>query len=492
MKPAPPPQPPLSRDRQFARLLCGNADDAASGILTATRGKLRRLFCLQKGWLVYATSNLVEEQFIEFLVRTGALSAQDRAAAVATASKTNGKPIAQMIASGRPSKDELKRGMEGLVRELITSTLEWPEGQFRFDDGLPQLDGEVTVRLPPRSLVLAHARRYPAAPDALRVRIGPPDLRPVATGVDDEEATQMDELGSYLMKRCNGSATLSEIVKGSPSEEEPTLRAIYGFLLAGLLEPEGRDARREREALRREDDLSREECLGRLAMAGGQDHYGVLGVDHTARLKVIREAYYALARRYHPDRFRSGPLVDLLPKFEFFFTQVTEAYNTLVDAGRRAEYDEFLASSKKASAEATKESDTGYLARQNFLRGRALASQRKFTEAVSFFENAISQDPGQAEYHLELGLVLSLNPRHREEAERHLLQAVELYPASVAAYVALGQMYLRAGRPGPAARMAREAMRWEPGHIEAGELLDAAGGAADDPSDFRQSLFRSS
>ena len=484
MKPAPPPPP---RDRRFARMLCDNAEDRASGVLTATRGKLRRIFCLSKGWLIFGTSNLVEEQFIEFLVRSGALSPRLRAEAVEEAGRVNAKPIAYLIAAGSPSKDVMRRGMEGLVRELTTSTLEWPDGAYRFEEGLPQLEGEVTVRVPARSLVLAHAKRYPAALDALRVRIGPPDLRPVAGATALAEAEQMDALGAYLVARSDGTAELSQIVAGSPADEEATLRAVYGFLMAGLLEPEDPETRRAREARGREDVLTREECMGRLSMASGQDSYGVLGIDRTARVKQVREAYYALARRYHPDRFRSGPLADLLPRFEDFFMSVTEAYNTLSDKDRRLEYDEQLNAVQKSGD--GKDADTGYLARQNFLRGRALAALRKFTEAVTFLENAVSLDPGQAEFQLELGLVLSRNPRHREEAERHLLQAIDLAPTVVAAYVALGQMYLKAGRPGRALRMAKEALRWEPGHLEASELLGEAGNAPEERGDLMQAVF---
>lgn len=487
MKPGPPPPP---RDRQFARLLCDSAEDHTSGILTATRGKLRRIFCLSKGWIIFATSNLIEEQFVEFLVRTGAMSPSQRAEAVEESARVNAKTTAYLVAKGQVHKDVLRRGMEGLVRELTTSTLEWPDGSYRFQEGLPQLEGEVTVRVPVRSLVLAHAKRYPAALDAVRVRIGPPDLRPVAGATALAESEHMDALGAYLVAHCDGTAVLSEIVAESPADEEATLRAVYGYLMAGLLEPEDPEKRRAREARGREDVLTREECLGRLAMAAGQDSYGVLGIDKTARLKQVRDAYYALARRYHPDRFRAGPLADLLPRFEDFFMSVTEAYNTLSDKDRRLEYDEQLSAAPKPGE--GKGSDTGYLARQNFLRGRALAALRKFTEAVTFFENAVSLDPGQAEFHLELGLVLSRNPRHREEAERHLLQAIELAPTVVAAYVALGQMYLKAGRPGRALRMAREALRWEPEHVEAGELLEAAGNAPEERGDFRQAVFGNS
>jgi tetratricopeptide (TPR) repeat protein len=480
--------PPPQRDRQFARALCTRAQKKASGILTASRGRLRRIFCLQKGEIVFATSNLVEEQFIEYLVRCSLMSPQRRAEAIDEAARANVKLVPYLLKLGTPTPAELRRGMEGLIRELITSTLEWPEGQFPFEEGVPRLDDEVRVRMAPRTLVLAHAKRYPAAIDALRVRIGPPDFRPVAT--ESAAAAEPDALGTYLLERCDGTVQLADIVKESPAPEEATLRAIYGFLLAGLLDPEGREARRAREAGLREDVLTREECLGRLAMAAGQDHYGVLGVDKTSRIKAIREAYYALARRYHPDRFRSGALSDLLQKFEDFFMQVTDAHNTLSDPIRRSEYDEQRSAAK--SAPEPKDADSGYLARQNFLRGRALVSQRKFTEAVTFFENAISLDPGQADYHVELGLTLSLNPRHREAAERHLLRAIDLSPTAVAAYVALGQMYLKAGRMGRAGRMAREAMRWEPGHLEASELLAAAGDASDERDDIREGVFGSS
>ena len=97
--------------------------------------------------------------------------------------------------------------------------------------------------------------------------------------------------------RCDGTVHFADIVSESPAPEEATLRAIYGFLLAGLsIRRAARRAERARRASG-SDVLTREECLGRLAMAAGQDHYGVLGVDKSSRIKAIREAYYALARR---------------------------------------------------------------------------------------------------------------------------------------------------------------------------------------------------
>ena len=471
-------KPGLPRDRQFTRTLCDRAEERASGIVTATRGKLRRVFCLDKGWLVFATSNLIEEQFGEYLVRSGALSPGARAESAERAASEGKKLIQVLIESGRPPEEAMRRAMEGLVRELFSSTLEWPDGQVQFQSGTPSLAGEITARLEPRTLVLAHVKRYPATVDALRVRIGPPDLRPVAAAARPAGLT-LDPLGEHILRESDGAHDLASIVKDAPADEERASRMLYAFLLMGLLEPEDAVVKRARQERSTEPaELSREECLGRLALSSGHDHYAVLGLDKNARRDQIREAYYALARRYHPDRFRAGLLSDLLPRFEEFFVHVTEAYNTLIDPERRTEYDH-----QQAAAPAESEargSDTGYLARQNFLRGKVLASHRKFVEAVTFLENAIQLDPAQAEYHLELGLVLARNPRRRSDAEGHLLQAVDLAPTLTAGYVALGQMYLRAGHPGRASKMAREALRWEPANVEASALLAEAGNLPDE------------
>ena len=481
---------PPSAGHQFPLLLCGKAEAGASGILTALRGKLRRFFCLDHGSIVFAASNLVEEQFLDYLVRTGALTPESGAGIAAESARVHQKPAAYLRALNRLSLEEMRRAMIGLIRELSDSTIEWPSGSFQFEEGLPRLDDEITVRLTARSLVLEHAKRYPATIDALRVRVGPPDLRPVVTAVTAHAGLEFDALGAFLVSRCDGSSLLAEILNMSPAGEEDTLRRIYGFMMAGILKVEPAESPHARDMKGVDEALSREECLGRIAIVAGRDHYGVLGVDRKAKPAAIREAYYALARRYHPDRFRSGPLSDLLAQFEDFFRLVTDAHNTLADDERRAAYDEELLAAK-APAE-SKNSDTGYLARQNFLRGRALAAQRKYTEAVTFLENAVSLDPAHADFRLELGLVLSRNPRHREAAERHLLRAIELAPTATRAYVALGQMYVKAGKMGRAGRMAREALRWEPGHLEASEIQAAAGNAADDEDTIQRGVFQSS
>lgn len=61
------------------------------------------------------------------------------------------------------------------------------------------------------------------------------------------------------------------------------------------------------------------------------DFYGILGIPKDADQETIRSAYRILARRYHPDR-GAGSSTEK-------FRQVAEAYETLIDPGRRQGYD---------------------------------------------------------------------------------------------------------------------------------------------------------
>lgn len=63
------------------------------------------------------------------------------------------------------------------------------------------------------------------------------------------------------------------------------------------------------------------------------DYYKVLGVDENADAAAIKKAYRRLARKYHPDVSKEADA-------EEQFKKVSEAYEVLHDAERRAEYDQ--------------------------------------------------------------------------------------------------------------------------------------------------------
>ena len=63
------------------------------------------------------------------------------------------------------------------------------------------------------------------------------------------------------------------------------------------------------------------------------DPYATLGVARTASEKDIKSAYRKLAKELHPDRNRDNPAAAER------FSKVTQAYDLLSDAGKRAQFD---------------------------------------------------------------------------------------------------------------------------------------------------------
>lgn len=71
-------------------------------------------------------------------------------------------------------------------------------------------------------------------------------------------------------------------------------------------------------------------------MADKRDYYEVLGVSKTASEEELKKAYRSLAKKYHPDLNKDDP-----ETAEAKFKEVTEAYEVLSDANKRAKYDQF-------------------------------------------------------------------------------------------------------------------------------------------------------
>ena len=78
-----------------------------------------------------------------------------------------------------------------------------------------------------------------------------------------------------------------------------------------------------------------------------ETYYDLLDVAPNASAADIEGAYHALARTWHPDRFYSRDLGGLDGLLEEVFVAATRASRTLADVGRRAAYDQEIATAGK-------------------------------------------------------------------------------------------------------------------------------------------------
>ena len=66
-----------------------------------------------------------------------------------------------------------------------------------------------------------------------------------------------------------------------------------------------------------------------------KDYYSILGINHNASEKEIKQAFRKLARKHHPD-VNPGD-----KNAEEKFKQISEAHEVLSDPKKRKKYDQF-------------------------------------------------------------------------------------------------------------------------------------------------------
>jgi len=199
-----------------------------------------------------------------------------------------------------------------------------------------------------------------------------------------------------------------------------------------------------------------EEFVKRLTTA--TNHYEVLELPASATLEEIKETYYAMARRYHPDRFhlRSGTVNHA--QISSAFARVTQAYETLRNPNARAGYDHTLERARQY-AEAAKvarsnqpgatpeetddddfELDLGG-AEYSFREGCGALDQGRTRTAVKYLANAARLAPQEARYRAYYGRALAAEEKTRRVAESEFQAAIKLEPGNAVFRTMLAELY---------------------------------------------------
>ena len=237
-------------------------------------------------------------------------------------------------------------------------------------------------------------------------------------------------------------------------------------------------------------EVDPEEFLQRLRSA--DSYYDVLGVGSEASPDQMKSAYYELARRYHPDRFRKTEPA-LLARLESAFARITQAYETLRDDGLRASYNAKLQARKKApqavdlrsqpaspTPETTPTANAAPVetpvsaaerAANDFKEGYAALEQGQRKVAAGLFASAARLMPNEARYRAYYGHLLAGQENTRRAAETELQAAIKLDPQNAEYRVMLAQLFRDLGFSIRARGEAERAVAADPNNRKARDLL---------------------
>jgi DnaJ-domain-containing protein 1 len=234
-------------------------------------------------------------------------------------------------------------------------------------------------------------------------------------------------------------------------------------------------------------DVDPEAFLQRLR--GADSYYDILGVETEASPETLKSAYYELARRYHPDRFRKTEPT-LVARLESAFARITQAYDTLRDDSLRASYNLKLHARKKApravdstpvqqaaptpivdSAPAETQVSAAERAANDFKEGYAALEQGQRKVAAGLFASAARLMPNEARYRAYYGHMLAGQENTRRAAEAELQAAIKLDPANAEYRVMLAQLFRDLGFIIRARGEAERAVAADPNNRKARDLL---------------------
>jgi curved DNA-binding protein CbpA len=452
-----------------------------SGTLRLEHERAQTAVYFDKGQLVYAASNLRTLRLREYLSKRGLVSEKELAKFASDLSDL--ACAAALSANGKLKQKAIDAVLTMLVGDVLRVALLWTEGTWEFSERA-RLDDPVRANIDIASLLREAAQRMPLKFVSHRFR-NPSEIITRASEVSGTTSFLPTE--SFLLSRLDKPTKLEELVSLSGLRELDAHRVIYGLALSGLVKreywqnafrtdaakttieqpsvpaatntPTSQPAQSESRWISVSDeDADLEEFLKRLSKAS--NHYEVIELPSTAKTNEIKDAYYALARRYHPDRFHLKSGTRIHAQISSAFARITQAYETLTDPNSRAAYDQSVERSRRFSESAPKskadpvadpaddfnseidESATEEgRAEYSFREGFGALQQGRINAAVTHLSAASRLAPGEARYRAYYGRALAATEQTRRLAENEIQAAVKLEPANAAFRTMLAELY---------------------------------------------------
>jgi curved DNA-binding protein CbpA len=442
-----------------------------SCILRFERGSAKKQFVVMEGRLAYAESNTPCDHLAQILLGMNRIARKDLKN-IAAAMKTGLTSDQAIVQAAGVGDTDILSGLKEQALVIAASLLSWSACEPRFlrIQGLPgrrcrlDLDIPTFIMEAVRRAVASGAASAQPFSSSAAVRALP------LTGM--RALLPLEKAESFCYSELRDAVSWTELSQREPIGDWSMANLIQILLLVDLAKletPPGHTAAAENDPIEHQV----EEMMRRFEVS---NYYEVLSVPSSATPAEIKEAYYALARRYHPDRYAARETSPVLrANIENLFTFITRAYSTLIQPGTRNEYDERLHRESvveakrqgKASAAIGKEN----MAEALFRAGIIAFRQNLYDQAVERLRESVWLQPEVARYHYHLALAQTEIPSCRKDAEQQLQQAIALEPTNPDYRVQLGKLYLRVNLPHKAEAQFHEALQWDPEHAEAHSLL---------------------
>lgn len=202
----------------------------------------------------------------------------------------------------------------------------------------------------------------------------------------------------------------------------------------------------------------------------GQTFFEMLGVPQTVSPDEARTAYFALVKKWHPDRLVPD-LLPLKPTAERIFRHLTEAHETLVDVDKRGPYLKAVQGGG-GTPKAERELQAVLEAAMQFQKIDVLVRKRDFGTALRLLDEILLLAPEEADYHAARGQVIfkqhgTQDPRQIEAALRAVEAALTRDDRCERALVTKAEILQRTGKENESFAIWKRVHELYPRNVEA-------------------------
>jgi hypothetical protein len=508
----------ILRLHPLAELLVEIGQARLNGSLRLANAEHKIMIYFNSGEVIYAISNARAFRLFDILLRKNKI---DKEFLTSNPNFTNDLELAKSLAlKGILSPEELNEAQTSQIGAILIEAVGWADGAWEFSP-LARLRDGIRFKINLNKLLLEYARKL--TPEAAFSRFKSVtetfSLRP-----EFDTALNMLPHEAFILSRFSGAPiTIEEVKLLSGMPDSATFHTLYALWMGGfLIRAEWNAAFSERKIASIKSaklELKKEAEFREAGKAAGKPseiapepppepesqpeaiveesislngyltrsenaatHYDMLGIDAKVEPPEVKQAYFALAKRFHPDHFHhiADPL--LVGRIQNAFTKLAQAYDILKNQDSRAAYDfkmrrELAEQEKRAASGVSKEDVNKQIqaqqAAENFEQGFSLLMDEEFEPATPYLARAVFLAPDNPKYHAYYGKALSADGAQRHKAESEMQAAIKLDSTNPAFRLILAEFFVQMNMIKRAEGELTRLLQIFPSNREARILLDS-------------------
>ena len=454
--------------------------EKASGEVLVEGENLKKVLFFEDGTLIFAKTSLLQERLGEILFQLGKIT-RNQFWNIHKLTENNKEKIGKILVNKNIiSHKDLFLALIFQIKKITLSTFTLTSGTWELKVKSPDVEEDSRFKIQIPAILVEGMRTFK---NTFYFKTKFINLSPTIKNADEGIMQFLDKEAFEFYKKIilYKNRSNNNIIKSTGIDEETYWENISILYLLGIVDfiqtEDSRQIDKEIEELLELYDSLKAKKL---------DYYKLLRLKDNAKENDIKNAYFRLAKKFHPDRLSDAPDPEIKEKANFVFAEINKAYETLSDDNKRREYD---TKGYKENGDTIRE-NLVEKAKIIYKKAKALYNNGRFWEASSYLEEAIKNDPNKAQYYLLLGLSQSKIPSMVRAAEENFKKVMELEPWNAEPYVAMGILFFNQKLYKRAEGFFRKALSIDPDNKGAKQYLEKISPSKIKSNSFLSSIFK--